>query len=185
MADMTDPPDGRLMQRHEGAGAVHPITEELEIGAFHPAPRPTACMSFKDGQAGHQPVRQGRPAGIIIIDRTEPAFQKTPVDRPCQLPQRTVHGEDLVEPGRSVWPLSRRSRTHHRPSRRFDATTESLPESRSICWKTLSTDTKPGKSRYFPNTETLHPSRDCEFLMDDWWRTSSRRQTYTPQRTQL
>src|SRR5882757_10072956 len=37
-------------------------------------------------------------AWAVLVDRAELLFQKPPVDRPCQLHQRVVHIDDLIEP---------------------------------------------------------------------------------------
>src|SRR5882757_5529212 len=37
-------------------------------------------------------------AWAVLVDRAELLFQKSPVDRPCQLHQRVVHIDDLIEP---------------------------------------------------------------------------------------
>ena len=53
---------------------------------------------LEDRQPRHQPRRQRRPAGIVVVNLAEPLFQKAPVDRAPQRHQRMVHVDDLIEP---------------------------------------------------------------------------------------
>jgi hypothetical protein len=53
---------------------------------------------LEDRKSRHQPRRQRRMAGSLRIDRAEPLFQKTPIDRPRQLHQRVFYIDDLVKP---------------------------------------------------------------------------------------
>jgi hypothetical protein len=83
---------------------------------------------LEDGQSCHQPRRQERPAGIVVIDCTEPLFQKAPVDRARQLHQRPIHVEHLVEPGPEqvgLAALSALPRSHCPRTPRFVRTMES------------------------------------------------------------
>jgi hypothetical protein len=90
------------VQRRGGAGAVHPITEELEVRVLDPA-----CAKLLVGQVvrvledrkpRHQPRRQRRLARLVRIDRAEPLLEKPPVDRCGEPRQRVTHVDDLVEP---------------------------------------------------------------------------------------
>ena len=53
---------------------------------------------FENGEPRHQPRRQRRLAGAILVNLAEFLFQKSPVDRPRQLRQRMIHVDDLIEP---------------------------------------------------------------------------------------
>ena len=53
---------------------------------------------LEDGQARHQPGRQGRPAGTIVVDRAEARLEEAPVDRAGKLHQRVAQIDDLIEP---------------------------------------------------------------------------------------
>src|SRR6516165_7059586 len=76
--------------------------EVLEIRVLHPAIAQSlvgkVVAVLEDRQPCHQPRRQRRLARLVRVDRTESFFQKTPVDRPCQLHQRVVHVDDLIKP---------------------------------------------------------------------------------------
>ena len=52
---------------------------------------------LQNRQARHQAGRQRRLAGAVRINRPEPLFQKTPVNRTRQLRQRMVHVDDLIQ----------------------------------------------------------------------------------------
>jgi Transposase IS66 family len=45
--------------------------------------------------AGNQVAK---PARLVLVDRAEPLLEERPVDRPRQLHQRVVHGDDRIEP---------------------------------------------------------------------------------------
>ena len=53
---------------------------------------------FENGEPRHQPRRQRRLAGAILVNLAEFLFQKSPVDRPRQLRQRMIDVDDLIEP---------------------------------------------------------------------------------------
>src|SRR5262249_53037234 len=76
--------------------------EVLEVWVLHPAIAQglvgKVVAVLEDRQPRHQPRRQRRLAWLVAVDRTESLSQKTPVDRPCQLHQRVVHVDDLIQP---------------------------------------------------------------------------------------
>ena len=104
MADMSDPFAGRPIprQRGGGAGAVHPITEQLEIRVLDPALAQRLVREIlhglEDRQARHEPGRQRRMTGLVGIDRPEPLLKKPPVDGAGELRERVAHVHDLIEP---------------------------------------------------------------------------------------
>src|SRR6185437_2415480 len=53
---------------------------------------------LQDRKPCHQPRRQRRLAGAVLVDRAQPLFQEPPVDRPRKLHQRVLYIDDLVEP---------------------------------------------------------------------------------------
>ena len=77
--------------------------QQLEVWIFDPPLAQRLVREivhvFEDGEAGHQPRRQRRPAGIIVIDRAETLFQKSPIDCARKLHQRMPGIDDLIEPG--------------------------------------------------------------------------------------
>lgn len=119
---------------------------------------------LEDGQSCHQPRRQERPAEIVVIDCTEPLFQKAPVDRARQLHQRPIHVEHLIDPGPEQvgLPLSRRSlgriaRARPASSARWNHRAQAgsnLPESSSIA-------TKSGKREYLFKSKIHTKSAAC------------------------
>jgi len=64
---------------------------------------------LENRQSRHQPRRQWRPAGLVLVDRPELPLEEGPVDRPRQLRQRMVHIDDGVQPRAQQISLSRRS----------------------------------------------------------------------------
>jgi hypothetical protein len=76
--------------------------EVLEVRVLHPAIAQSlvgkVVSVLEDCQSRHQPRRQRRLTRLVGVDRPEPLFQKTPVDRPRQLHQRVVHVDDLIKP---------------------------------------------------------------------------------------
>src|SRR6185295_19109667 len=84
-----------------GAGKLL-AAEVLVIGVLDPplAHRLVAEVVgvFENGEPRHQPRRQRRLAGAILVNLAEFLFQKSPVDRPRQLRQRMIHVDDLIEP---------------------------------------------------------------------------------------
>ncbi|RWP59740.1 MAG: hypothetical protein EOR08_22490 [Mesorhizobium sp.] len=116
---------------------------------------------LEDGQPCHQPHRQEGPAGIVVIDCTEPLFQKAPVDRARQLHQRPIHVEHLIEPGPEqvgLAALSELPRSHCPRTPRFVRTMaqagSNLPESSSIA-------TKSGKREYLFKSKIHTKSAAC------------------------
>ena len=53
---------------------------------------------LEDGQAGHQPGGQRRPAGIIVVELAEARLEKAPVDHAREPRQRVSQVDDLIEP---------------------------------------------------------------------------------------
>jgi hypothetical protein len=53
---------------------------------------------LENGEAGHQPGRQRRPAGAVGVHRAEFLFQEAPVDCPRKLRQLVIQVDDLIEP---------------------------------------------------------------------------------------
>ncbi len=104
MVDISDSFAGKPIQRQHGAGAgaVHPITEELVVGVLDPARAQILVREImrvlEDRKPCHQPRRQRRMPGLVRIDRAEPFLEKAPVDRPTELRQRVIPVDDLVEP---------------------------------------------------------------------------------------
>jgi hypothetical protein len=104
MVDISDSFAGKPIQRQDGAGAgaVHPITEQLIIGVLNPARAQILVGEIvhvlEDRKPRHQPRRQRGVAGLVRIDRAEPRLEKAPVDRPAELRQRVIEVDDLVEP---------------------------------------------------------------------------------------
>ena len=76
--------------------------EVLEVRVLHPAIAQSlvgkVVSVLEDRHSRHQPRRQRRLTRLVGVDRPEPFFQKTPVDRPRQLHQRVVHVDDLIKP---------------------------------------------------------------------------------------
>ena len=105
MVDMSDSFAGKPVQRQHGAGAgaVHPITEQLIVRVLDPARAQILVGEIvhvlEDRKPRHQPRRQRRMSGLVGIDRAEPLLEKAPVDRPAELRQRVVRVDDLVETG--------------------------------------------------------------------------------------
>ena len=54
---------------------------------------------LQEGQACHQPRRQGRPAGAVLGDRPEPLLEEAPVDGTGEPHKRVSGVEDRLEPG--------------------------------------------------------------------------------------
>src|SRR5262249_47231464 len=53
---------------------------------------------LEDRHSRHQSRRQRRLTRLVGVERPQPLFQKTPVHPPCQLPQRVVHVDYLIQP---------------------------------------------------------------------------------------
>jgi hypothetical protein len=66
-------------------------------------------QGLEDRQAGHQPRRQWRASGSVRVDRPTPLLKEAPVDRPRELHERVIEGDDLVEPGSEEIALPRLS----------------------------------------------------------------------------
>ena len=54
---------------------------------------------LEDDETRHEARRQRRPARIVVVDLTEAALEKAPVDTGSELHQRMLQIDDLVEPG--------------------------------------------------------------------------------------
>jgi hypothetical protein len=77
-----------------------------------------------NGQPCHQPRRQRRPAGIVVIDRAESLLEKPPIDRAGEPRQRMIEIDNLIEPGLEQIVLSALStllRPHQSPRRCFNS----------------------------------------------------------------
>src|SRR5438477_2469538 len=76
--------------------------EELVIGVLDPALAQHLVGEvvgvLEDRKPRHQPRRQWRPAGLVLVDRSEFLLEEGPVDRPRQLHQRVAHIDDRVQP---------------------------------------------------------------------------------------
>ena len=93
---------------HRGAIERQPVLEELlaaevlVIRVFEPQLAHDLVAEIigvlEDREPRHQPRRQRRPAGPVLIDGAECRFQEAPVDRPRQPHQRVIHVDDLIEP---------------------------------------------------------------------------------------
>src|SRR5215204_2493417 len=77
--------------------------EELELRVLEPALAQDLVREvvpvLHDGQACHQPRRQGRPAGAVLVDRPEPLLEEAPVDGTGEPPERVSGVDDRLEPG--------------------------------------------------------------------------------------
>jgi hypothetical protein len=87
MADMADPSHSRPVQRHGGAGAVHPITEELKIRLFDPLRADlivrNSARVLEQMQPDHQPRRQPR-ASLLGVKGSERLVEAPPLDHSRQ-----------------------------------------------------------------------------------------------------
>jgi hypothetical protein len=76
--------------------------EELVVGVLDPSGAQILVGEIvrvlEDRKPRHQPRRQRRMPRLVRIDRAEPFLEKAPVNRPTELRQRVIPGDDLVEP---------------------------------------------------------------------------------------
>ena len=80
--------------------ALSPLVAQLRNldEAIAQLDRAIAKLARQDREARHQPRRQRRMAGAVLVNRAKDLLQKAPVDLPCELRQRMFHVDDLVEP---------------------------------------------------------------------------------------
>jgi hypothetical protein len=76
--------------------------EQLEVGVLEPALAQRlvgeVVQMLEDREPGHQPGRQGRPAGILVVDLAKALLEEAPVDRLRELHQCVIGIDDLIEP---------------------------------------------------------------------------------------
>jgi len=84
--------------------------EQLVIRVLHPAFAQHFIRQvvhvLEDRQSRHQPRRQGWAARLVVINRPQLLFQKTPVDRLRQLHQGVLQIGDLIKPRPEQVPLA-------------------------------------------------------------------------------
>jgi hypothetical protein len=122
---------------------------------------------LEDGQAGHQPRRQRRASRFIRVDRPASLLEKAPVDRPRELHERVIGGDDLVEPGPEEIALPRLPtllRPHHSLHPCLDATRESRPERRSNLPENQSTTRANQQIRILPESRKSQPIKGSGVL---------------------
>ena len=169
---------------HRGAIERQPVPEELlaaevlVIRVFQPnlAHHLVAEVVgvLEDGEPRHQPRRQRRPAGAVLVDGAERRLQEAPVDRPRQPHQRVLRVDDLIEPRAKQillaalppFPWPHRNLRPSRPRQRITAR-DSRESPTRICRKTAATPRNSGKSARRNSRDYLCPSVASGYFTED------------------